>query len=167
VPLQSWGLRIGAFRNQGVARQQAGLMSSRAPGHLFIVVPVDVQGTRYYRVVSALAEEQGDAESMRSDLATRLGSAEAEQWLVRRAPLAFLVAETATEEEARGRLETLGSAGVDSFVMALPRKDGSTVFRVYAGAYANPEEASAMRDLLQAAGIADAPLVERRGILPE
>jgi len=167
APLQAWGLRIGAFRSQGVARQQVGLMSGRAPDHLFIVVPVDVQDTRWYRVVSALAEERADGESMRSDLAARLGSAEAEQWLVRRAPWTFLLAETSTEEQARARLESLSAAGLDSFVMALPRSDGSTVFRVYAGAYADSEEASAMQALLEAAGIADAPLVERRGILPE
>jgi cell division septation protein DedD len=167
APLQAWGLRIVAFRNREVAREQADLMSGRAPGHLFVVVPVEVQGVRWYRVVSALAEEEGDAEAMRSDLATRLGSTESGQWLVRRAPMAFLVAETSTEAEARGQVEALGSAGVDTFVMALPRPDGARVFRVYAGAYANPQEASTMGALLEAAGIAEAPLVERRGILPE
>ena len=166
-PLQAWGLRIGAFRNREVAREQADLMASRAPGHLFVVVPVEVQGTRYYRVVSSLAEEQTDAEAMRSDLATRLGSTESDQWLVRRAPMAFLVAEASTEEEALGRVEILDAAGVDTFVMALPRADGSRLFRVYAGAYANAQEAATMGALLESAGVVDAPLVERRGILPE
>ncbi len=167
APLQAWGLRIGAFRNREVAREQAELMSTRAPGHLFVVVPVEVQGTRYFRVVSSLAEEQADAEAMRADLAARLGSTDSDQWLVRRAPMTFLVAEASTEEEALGRVEMLGSAGVDTFVMALPRPDGSRVFRVYAGAYANAQEAATMGALLEAAGVSGAALVERRGILPE
>lgn len=167
APLQAWGLRIGAFRNREVAREQADLMSVRAPGHLFVVVPVEVQGVRYFRVVSSLAEEQADAEAMRADLAARLGATDSGDWLVRRAPMTFLVAEASTEEEALGRVEMLGSAGVDTFVMALPLPDGSSVFRVYAGAYANPQEASVMEALLEAAGVSGASLVERRGILPE
>lgn len=166
-PLLAWGLRIGAFRNREVAKEQADLMSARAPGHLFVVVPVEVQGVRWFRVVSAAAEERADAEALRTDLATRLGAADAEQWLVRRAPLAFLAGSVATMEQAEARVETLEAAGVDAFALTLAAPDGTSTFRIYAGAYATADEAATMRGLLEAAGLGEAPLVERRGIRPE
>lgn len=166
-PLHAWGLRLGAFRNRSVARQQADLMASRAPGQLFVVAPVEVNGTRWFRLLSALAADEAEAEVMRGDLAARMGAADADDWLVRRSPLAFLVGETRSGDEARARVEELGLSGVDAFVLRLPQPDGGVGYRVYAGAYADEAEAATMRSLLGAAGVDDAPLVERRGLLPE
>ena len=53
APVQGWTLRLGAFRSQSVARQEAGRYQALAPDHLFTVVPVDLGDTRWFRVVSA------------------------------------------------------------------------------------------------------------------
>lgn len=167
VPVQAWALRLGAFRDRGVARGEADRMAASAPGHLFIVVPVEVSGNRWYRVVSAQAVDEAAAEADRVALAAALQAPDADRWLVRAAPLAYLVAESPEVAEARRRADELASRGVDAYVLRVSGDDGPATYRVYAGAYANAAEAGAMRSLLDGVGLADAPLVERRGILPE
>lgn len=167
APVQAWTLRLGAFRDRPVARSEAARMAAAAPDHLFAVVPVDVSGARWYRVVSALVADADEAEAHRALLASALQVPDAEQWLARSAPLAFLVAEMDDAAAARGRADELAAGEIDAYVLTVPGADGRRWFRVYAGAYADAAEAGVMRRLLDGAGLGDAPLVERRGILPE
>ncbi len=167
APVQSWSLRIGAFRDRAVARREANALQERVAGQVLTVAPVEVNGVRWYRVLSVLARDAQEAEALRSGLADATAAPDAASWMVREAPLSFLVTETGVLDEARRRVEALASAGVDAFVLSAARSEGAPVLRVYAGAYANPQEAAVMRALLEGQGIVQPPLVERRGIRPE
>ncbi|NNK64374.1 MAG: hypothetical protein HKO98_14345 [Gemmatimonadetes bacterium] len=164
---QIWSLRIGAFASQAVARREAAAIADRVQDHVVVIAPVDVAGRRWWRVISSLAPDRESAEGLRTELGAALVDVQPEEWLVRQAPSAFLLDETAAVDGARASAADWRARGIDAYVMAVAREDGTRSFRVYAGAYASSEEAAAMRELLVAAGVESPTLVERRGIRPE
>lgn len=169
APVQGWTLRLGAFRDGEVARNEAARYGAAAPGHVFAVVPVDIGGTVWFRVVSAVATDEAAAEEERARLATLLaaGSAESNGWISRSTPFAFLISEHPSRADGESRVAALAASGVDAYLLAAPDADGTPSFRVYAGAYADIAEARAMQQQLAAAGLGGASLIERRGTRPE
>jgi hypothetical protein len=150
-----------------VARREAAAIADRVRDHVVVIAPVDVNGRRWWRVISSLAPDRETAEGLRTELGAALTDVEPADWLVRRAPSAFLLDETMEIDTARASAEVFRERGIDAYVMAVARDDGSRSFRVYAGAYANAEEAAVMRELLVNAGVDSPALVERRGVRPE
>lgn len=169
APLQGWTLRLGAFRNHEVARDEAQRLAAAAPGHLFTVVPVDLGDTRWHRVVVVDVVDAAAAEEARAALGETLDSRAGSpaEWIARSTPFAFFLSEHPTLEEARGGIAALAVHGIDAYPLVAPAAGGGLRYRVYAGAYADIGEAGAMSDLLEAAGWDEATLVERRGNRPE
>jgi cell division protein FtsN len=55
---------------------------------------------------------------------------------------------------------------VPAYVLAMDMSDGSTRYRIYAGAYANEQEATYLRGHLEAQGLNDPTLSTRVGRIP-
>ena len=167
APHQVWSLRIGSYSGQAVARREALALTARVPDHVIVIAPVEVDGRRWWRLVSSLATDREMAEGLRLELGAALADVQPSDWLVRRAPGAYLLDETGDLASARASAAEWRDRGIDAYVMRVAREGGANTFRIYAGAYSNEEEASVMRGLLLSAGV-DAPqFVDRRGILPE
>jgi len=163
-PPPAFSLSLSAHAEPGVAEARLATLSERAPEVWFGIVPVEVGGTAYRRLLAGLAPDSGAVEALRSRLGALLGE-EPDGWVARRTHLAFLVATSPDRAEAEGAVAGLAQGGIPAYVLQVDRSDGSTLYDVYAGAFADAEEAAALRATLQRAGVT-APLRERRGSLP-
>lgn len=163
---QAFSLALGAFQDETTARALALDFSGKVPGVLFVTAPVSVQGAVVHRVLAGPASDSLGAVSV----AERVGEAtglDPAAWVARRTPLAFQLGEMPEMEAARRRADVLVGLGVPAYVLAVSYSDGSTRFRVYAGAYADAGEASYLSALLEERGLSSASLSDRTGRLPE
>lgn len=162
APLQRYSWSMAAMGTLDAARAMVERLRRRAPEHAFIVAPIASDGRTVYRVLGGLAADREELAALREPL----GQATREQagsWLVREAPLAFALQDFDDAAGAAARVNELWQAGVPTYALVVGRDDGSVTHRVYAGAYASEAEASALRAMLERAGVRDARLVERRG----
>jgi hypothetical protein len=132
----------------------------------FVISPVRVNGRVWYRMSAGAGESAAEVVELRDRLAQ--GRPEAEDWQVREAGLAYLVAEYPSYAEADQRIARLADQGVPGHVLRHVDDGGMERFRVYAGAYRSATEAGYMGESLQDAApeLQDLPLVERRGFRP-
>jgi len=167
-PAGDYSLTLGSFpdREGAVARLQAEALSRQRSDLLFIVSPVELDGEVYHRLLVGPARDSGAA-ALRADLASTLTREDPSSWIARPTPLAFHLGSFASLEEARSSAQSFQSLNVPAYVLRVPPAGaGEHRFHVWAGAYADPQEASYLRRVL---GVDDvrAPLVRRRGELPE
>ena len=160
----SHSVAVGAFQDLAVAEERAGALST--DGVLAIVVPVSIDDSVLYRVLLDPAEDVESAEGLSLDVGMAVGEASVD-WVVRESSLGFEVGETADLESAQRRVEVLRDLDVPAYVLAVDFVNGSTRFRVYAGAYANDQEASYLRSHLEERGLGNLTLSDRIGRLPE
>ena len=157
----SHSVAVGAFQDEAVASSRlTGLQS--AAGVFAILAPVRVDGTVYHRVLVGPATDSMSAEALadRLSLETAVSSA---SWVVRTTPLAFELGELLDEEATARRVEVLRGLGVPAYSLAIDFSDGTTRYRVYAGAYADEQEASYLQSHLIAQGLDNAMLTTRIG----
>jgi hypothetical protein len=127
-----------------------------------ILAPVRVDGTVYHRVLVGPATDSMSAEALADRLALETAVSSA-SWVVRTTPLAFELGELLDEEATARRVEVLRGLGVPAYSLAIDFSDGTTRYRVYAGAYADEEEASYLQSHLIAQGLDNATLTTRIG----
>jgi hypothetical protein len=155
-----FSIGLAALSELQTAVEWTRALETRSPGQTFMVVPVDVNGTVYFRVLAGLLESSDQVPAAIRSLRSSTGE-EGAGWLVREAPLAFPLGDFGALAQARARVAQLLEGGIPSYVLAVDRPDG-LVYRVYAGGFAAPAEAAHLGRLLRRAGI-DATLVERTG----
>jgi len=159
-----FSLTLASFRDPEAARASLETLTPRIAGTLLQITPVVVNGTSYHRLLLGAT-----ADSLAAlDLAKRIAeaiSADESTWVIRRTPLAYLLEDTDSLGEARNRVAAAWEASVPAYVLQVTYDDGRTMYRVYAGAYADQEEAGHLGEILAAAGDA-AELVERVGQEP-
>ncbi len=132
----------------------------------FYVAPTVVRGVVYYRVFAGMLPERENAEQLMAQLVRDGIKDTIRGWDVRQAGLAFNFGTYASSQEARSVLETLFGHGVPAYMVPAAGGVGadSIAYRVYAGGYERPEDASPLRDRIESAGF-DVELVERVGLL--
>lgn len=157
----SHSVAVGAFQDGTVATSRlTGLQA--AAGVFAILAPVRVDGTVYHRVLVGPATDSMSAEALADRLALETAVSRA-SWVVRTTPLAFELGELLDEEATARRVEVLRGLGVPAYSLAIDFSDGTTRYRVYAGAYADEEEASYLQSHLIAQGLDNATLTTRIG----
>ena len=159
-PVHEQSLAIGSFRDLPAALERASRISGME-GLLVVVAPVEVDGGEWHRLLVGPVPDSGGADGLRRAVAERLAVSATDDWMVRRTPLAFELGTAPALDEALERVRSLVDRDVPAYV--LETSNGRTSFRIYAGAYADEEEAVHMADVLREAGLGDAPLVPRRG----
>jgi hypothetical protein len=170
-PTLEYSLALGAFPDAAVARLQAESLGKQRPDLLFVVAPVESQGSIYYRLLAGPAEDSAAAVSLRDRLATTLTREDPKTWRVRPTRFAFEPGDRAGLAEAEARVADLASVDIPAYILELPPRTATGAirprFRVYGGAYASAEEAVYFQELLVAKGFPDARLTERKGHPPE
>lgn len=163
-PEQGYSVAVASYRDTGPASALVRRLAGGAPGVLFITAPVDVAGTVYHRVLAGPATDSAAADELRLRVGEETGR-DPSGWLVRPTPRAFLLSESADRVSAEGRLKLLHGMEIPAYLLAEDYSDGSTRFRVYAGAYVDEAEASVLSGLLEEHGLT-ATLTRRTGRMP-
>lgn len=159
-------MAVGSYRDLAEALERTRALAARDPTLVAAVSPVDVDGATWYRILLAPLPE-GEPASVRTTLAERLGGIDASGWFERPTPLAFDLGDASSLQAGRARVALLADQGIPAYLVELrPPGASAPTYRVYAGAYSGPAEASHMRDLLRDRGFAGVPLVPRRGRAP-
>lgn len=156
----AYSVTIGSFRELDVAATRAAAISE-ADGIFLAVSPVMVDGAVFHRVLVGPAVDTASANALADRIAGETG-ADRSGWLVRETPLAFLLGEMADIESATARVDELRELDVPAYLLAIDYSDGSTAYRVYAGAYSDEREASYLLTHLESKGL-DATLSTRLG----
>lgn len=161
-PVAGYSWAIASFSNPGTARNLAASLSDQAGGVQFIVVPVEVSGTIFFRVLADPAEDVVAAQGLRDALASVFSSLDPGSWVLRETPQAFAFGDFPTLGEAGESIAALQALGVDGYALELELGSGH-VYRVYAGAFADPQQARAMAGIIEAAGLGGVQLQPRLG----
>ena len=152
--------RTRSARHGLSAATLAARLRGQAPGELFLVVPVEVNGRTSHRVLGGLATTSSEADRLMADLSAATGHDRASM-VVREAPMSFLMQEAASLDAASAEVDRLTAGGLPAYVLL--GTDG--VARVYVGAFFDDGEARLVGAALNAAGEAGT-IAERRGVPP-
>lgn len=163
---QPYSLALGAYQDGVVAGERVSTLAGQVPGVLFQSVPVEVDGTLYYRVLAGPAADSAAVLALASHIADA-AEIDPTPWVPRWTPLAFQLGEMPDREAADRRVGALNGLGVSAYVLAVAYSDGSVRYRVLAGAFADAAEASYLSGLLDERGLSSANLSDRTGRLPE
>ncbi len=165
-PVQGFSVAVAAYREAGAARAEAKALSSHAAGALVITVPIRIGASVMHRVLIGPARDSASASALADRVATDMNANDS-RWIVRTTPLALRLGEMKEQAAADRRAGVLQWLGIPAYVMAVDFTDGSTRYRVYAGAFADTADASYLREQVQGRGLGDATLTSRIGRLPE
>jgi cell division septation protein DedD len=164
-PLLAFALTLGSFEDLPSAEARAVANRRTFPDLEFVVAPVEVDGRAWFRLLAGPASDRAAVDGVRERLVGG-GRGGGGDWIVRRAPLAFLVAAHSSLPLARRNVQALEDSGIPSYVLVHRGENGAVRYRVYVGAYANAAEAGYMARILDENRIEDAQLTERRGVRP-
>jgi hypothetical protein len=161
-----YSVQVKSFTSLTAARDQAELDRFRLRGAPFYVVPEEIQGILYYRILAGLAPDTAAATRLRDRL-VQVGVVDPEDaagtWsLIQYTPLAFDLGAYPSAAEAGVVADSLLEASIPSYVVEVPYSDGSLRWQLYGGAYRDSASAERLRQALAAAG-ARARLVARTG----
>jgi hypothetical protein len=168
-------LALGAFTAPPLARLQAESLSGQRPELLFVVAPVRIAGVVYHRLLAGPARDAAEAAGLRRRLAALLTREDPASWPLQSTPLAFALGDTDDLAAARARADALSRVDIPAYVLELPAPSAASPlvwmsahnvgarYRVYAGAYADANEAAYLADLLARQGETQARLIARTG----
>jgi hypothetical protein len=148
-PLVRYSVSIGAFRDRARAMALLGQLQSEAPRVWMTIVPVDVSGIVFHRVLVGFADHPGFLDPIIDKVSMALGE-NPESWILRDAVFTLCVSEATSVADAETVMERM--AAHDILPFSLRSMEGSV--RVCAGAFARAEEADHLRSTLLAAGFA-------------
>jgi hypothetical protein len=156
---------VEAHADREAAWSSRRLLEETVPEQLWITVPVEVEGTVYHRVLFGTASTWSAAQALREEVADRTGRSPA-SWISRPTRLAYRLDEQDSLPGARARASRLRARGIPAYVLAVTYADGTERFRVYAGGFADADEAGVLGERLADAGVTGAELAERTGRRP-
>lgn len=162
-----FSLFLDGYRDFESAEDVAGALREREPDGLFVVAPLQEGREVQHRLLAGPARTEEEAEDLRARLAGVLTREDPASWQVLETPLAFLLTESSNLSAARTRASELRTMEIPAYVLQVDYPRETSRYRVYAGAYATPDEARALRGLLAQSGITDATFTERQGRIPE
>ena len=144
-------------------------LRARLPRLLLTLVPGEVEEERVYTLLAGPAVDRVEAENLRGPLAEVLVREDPASWSVRETPRAFYLGERGTLGEAEDYLSSVASDALDAYILhvTFPDPEGSESFQILTGAFAGILDARPLQLILRDLGFRDAPLIERRGRLPE
>jgi len=165
-----FSVQVRAYVALQPAQTQAERQARRLPETPFFVVPEMTQGVLYYKVMAGMLRDTADATALRRRLveAGVVQSQDARDdapgaWsLIQSRPFTFNLGEYAERHEALGRADSLSAAGIPAYTITFPYSDGTSRYRVYAGAYPDTAHAAEFAEMLRTAEL-PARLVLRVG----
>lgn len=162
----AYSVSVKAYPTFASARELIEAESRRNPGTEFFISPEAIQGVVYYRVLAGLTADTMRANELRDALmdsgAIEVSDAGGSWSFLHSAPLAFDLGDFASKEEALAYASSLADLEIPAYATAIPHADGSSGWRLYAGAYRDAASAEWMRRALEEVGVPGA-LVSRTG----
>lgn len=153
-------IAIEAHQDLPTAERRVLALRRTLTGVGFLIAPLVREGTLYYHVAAGPVRDSVAAQTLLDTLMARRIKTGSTPNDVRAAPLAFLVAEYATQDSAEARVAELRRLDIPTYVLAHGAEPPR--WRLYAGGYNGSAEADVMRQLLESAGVPDS-LVPRTG----
>lgn len=147
APLVRYSVLIGAFRDQVRAMALVRQLERNAPRVWTTIVPVDIDGLVFHRVLVGLEEDLGALDSVISRVSSALEE-DPVSWIIRDAAFTLCVSETPSVVYAERVMDRVAAHDIVPF--ALQSTDDSV--RVCAGAFSGEQEADYLRSTLVAAG---------------
>ena len=160
-PALGYSLALASYRDASAALSRAEALGLLRPGVAFIVVPVRVGGTDYYRLL-AVAASVAEASALRGQIGSVTAVDDSSAWIVWRTPLAFELSAMSDLEAARSLVARARSQGIYAYIVIQNGAD-QPIYAVLAGAYQGADEATALGVLLADAGFPGARLKPRIG----
>jgi sporulation related protein len=157
-------IAVGAYQDETVAAGRVEALAA-SEGVFVITAPIRLDGAVFHRVLLGPATDSASARALADQVAAGLG-VDPTTWVVRSTPLAFQLGDIPDLETTNRRVEVLRGLGVPAYALALDFVDGTTRYRVYAGAYADEEEAAYLLSHLAAQGLENATITTRIGRVP-
>jgi len=161
-PRPAFSVALSAYRDAAAAVARRDALEAAAPGHLFVVAPVQVGGVPFHRVLGGVAQDPAGARSAAEAISASTGEPSA-GWIVRETRVAFTLDELARPDSAQALSRAWNRRGIPAYVLAVDYSDGTTGYRVLAGAYADDGEAAYLARLLAESGVDPVELAERVG----
>ena len=147
VPLVRYSVSIGAFRDRVRAMALVRQLELNALRVWMTIVPVDVDGIVFHRVLVGMEEDPKALDSVISRVSLALKEDPA-SWILRDAAFTLCVSETPSVVDAERVMDRVAAHDIVPF--ALQSTDESV--RVCAGAFSGEQEADYLRSTLVAAG---------------
>jgi hypothetical protein len=168
-----FAVQVRAFASFPAAHSEVQRAARRVPEIPHYIVPEQVQGVLYYKVIAGVLPDTVAATDLRRRLVeTGVVSARDARddapgaWsLIQYRPLTFHLGEFPDREQAVARADSARASDIDAYTVTVPYTDGSERWRVYAGAFPDSARAEDLRLMLQGAGL-PARLVTRVGRAP-
>ena len=144
-------------------------LQGRLPDLLLTLVPGETDGRTTYTLLAGPAVDRVEAENLRGPIAEVLTREEPASWSIRETPRAFYLGERGTLREAEDYLASVTTGGLHAYILhvTFPEPEGSESYQILTGAFMGVRDARPLQLMLRGLGFRDAPLIERRGRLPE
>ena len=147
-----YSVQTKAFASLAAARQMVRNESRRFTDAPLYISPELVDRVLYYKVYAGILPDTVQAARVRQRLVETgvvEGSDAQEAWsLIRHTPLAFDLGEYPTRTAADARADSLTSAGVPTYAVAVRSRGGPDRWRLYGGAFPDSVGAEGMRRIL-------------------
>lgn len=156
--------------------QMLDALQERLPDLLLTLVPGESGGEKTYTLLAGPASDRVEAEDLRGVVAEVLTREDPASWSVRETPRAFYLGERGSLRDAQDYLDSVTGGEVYAYILhvtfpttegADPEAEGSESFQILSGAFSGVQDARTLQLILRDRGFRDAPLIERRGRLPE
>ena len=157
-----WSVAIASYQVMSLALERLDQLRAVENAIEFYIGPTLMQGTMYYRVMAGPVRDSTAAVELRDTLIARRIKTGSSGWDVVSTPYAFLLGDFDRRGDAEATLYAAENKGIPSYMITAASPDGSTHYKLYAGAYTGPGDAEFLRPILKAAGFPD-NLVERTG----
>lgn len=163
VPIDlPWVVALDSYSDLASARRRIDRLAEVEPTVNFFVAPVGGRVSRFYRLLAGPFPDTTRAIAVGDLLGDRSLGSDPGGYLLRETPLAYALGTYEARGAAEERAGALRDRRIPAYILPIPYSDGSERYRIYAGAYADAEEADLLGSILDDAGI-DAELGRLQG----
>lgn len=143
------------------------LRDREKPGLFFALVPEAVGEETTWVLLAGPATDFVELENLKGPLSEIFPREDPDAWLVRETPRAFYLGERETLLQAQEYASSVEGNGVYAYILYVTYPNNTEAYEILAGAYRGVTDARPLQMILRRNGFRDAPLIERRGRLPE
>ncbi|MFH1069230.1 MAG: AAA family ATPase [Candidatus Glassbacteria bacterium] len=163
----AYSIQLGAYQNFEDGLEQMRIFTEQGLEHPLYIVPLHIvqMGGRWYRLFYGSFPSTGSARSELTQLVEKGTVGQGSARIVETS-LAFNLGDFSDRGSAESKKnEYLSRWRIPAYVLPLEMQEGKTVYRLYAGAFEQREQAGFLADRIEQAGISG-ELTERLGYWP-
>lgn len=151
-----YSMAIGSFRDVNRARALVRMVEQGAPEVWTTIVPVEVRGAVFHRVLAGMSEDLSSLDETVAVLSAALGQ-DSSGWMPREAGLTLCLSESVSLEDVRPIRDRATRLGIETFVLRVAVGGADAALRLCAGSYEGSSEAAYLQRMLVEAGFEPVP----------